>query len=238
MWEQNVGDFGEEIKPNGTFCFECHSGLSCFGRCCQTRITLTPYDIARLRRHLAIDTEAFLSTYTTSYADKRTGFPFVILRRRDHGRCAFSENGSCRVYESRPTCCRSYPLSRLVDEDGMTGKRRISYCLQKGADYCQGLGQGPEWAIGKYCEANGLGPYDRANDLFFDIIFEFHRLPHTIRYDKDVQRMIYGLVFNFDPFFARYALFPHTALPENDEEAMKRVRLLALNLISRTYLGA
>ena len=233
MWEEELGDFGRKIDFDETFCFECHPKLGCFGRCCGTEVALTPYDIARLRRHLQTDTKTFLSTYANTYTDPQTGFPFVILKRSEEGPCVFSHDAGCRVYESRPGCCRNYPLARVVDEDGMTGKRLIRYRLQEKADYCQGLGRGPVWTIPGYCEANGLEPYERANDLFHDIAFEFYRLPHGVRHDKDVQHMIYGLVFNFDTFFDEYGRFPGTLLPEDDDALMPLVRQLAVNLIER-----
>ena len=234
MWEENLGDFGREIAPGETFHFECHSGLSCFGQCCRTEIRLTPYDIARLRRQLQTDTGTFLASYGTTYADTQTGFPFVILNRRQDGLCVFSHDGGCRVYDSRPGCCRNYPLARVVDEDGMTGKRLIRYRLQERADYCKGLGNGPVWTIREYCAANGLKRYEKANDLFHDIAFEFYRLPNGVRHHKDVQHMIHGVVFNFDRFFDEYGRFPGTRLPKNDDELMPLVRQVAVNLIERT----
>ena len=53
--EENLGDFGREIEADGVFHFECHPALSCFVRCCRMDISLTSYDIARLRTHLKID---------------------------------------------------------------------------------------------------------------------------------------------------------------------------------------
>jgi len=233
MWEENLGDFGQEIEVDGAFHFECHPGLNCFGRCCTTEIPLTPYDIARLRSHLETDTDSFLSTYSATYADSQTGFPFVILKRTEDGTCIFSQNGECEVYESRPGCCRSYPLSRVIDEDGMTGRRLVKYRLQQGADYCEGLGCGKEWTTREYCEANGLERYERANDLFLDVAFEFYRLPHSARHNKDVQQMVYGVVYNFDKFFDEFGKFPHTRLPENDDEVMELVRTITLGLIEK-----
>jgi len=231
--EENLGDFGREIEADGVFHFECHPALSCFGRCCRMDISLTSYDIARLRTHLKIDTTSFLSTHSATYADPETGFPSVSLKRNDDGTCLFSHNGGCEVYKSRPSCCRSYPLSRVIDEDGMTGKRWVKYRLQEGVDYCEGLGRGKEWTIKAYCDANHLERYERANDLFLDVAFEFYRLPHSVRYNKDVQLMVYRVVFNFDKFFDEYGKFPHTRLPENDDEIMELIRAVALRLIER-----
>jgi hypothetical protein len=121
----------------------------------------------------------------------------------------------------------------VIDEDGMTGRRLVKYRLQQGADYCEGLGHGKAWSIKAYCRANDLARYERANDLFLDVAFEFYRLPHSVRHDKDVQQMAYGVVFNFDKFFDEYGKFPHTRLPDNDDEIMEFIRTMALRLIEK-----
>ena len=233
MWEENLGDFGLEIEPDRTFCFECHAGLSCFGKCCRTEITLTPYDLARLRRHLNTDTDTFLSRFCTTCLDARTGFPFVILKRNEDGACIFSVDGGCQAYESRPGCCRNYPLARVVEGDEKTGERLIRYRLQQAADYCEGLDRGPSWTITGYCQANGAEPYERADDLFLDIPFAFYGLPSSVRTNKDVQQMIREVVFNFDRFFDTYGRFPRRRLPDNDDEMIDLVRTVALGLMER-----
>ena len=234
MWHEDVQDFGQEIEVGHTFRFECQPELSCFGMCCSTEITLTPYDIARLRRHQSVDTGVFLGTYCKTYLDPQTRFPFVVVKHREDGKCVFLGNHGCDLYESRPSCCRNYPLARVIDEDGKTGKRLIRYSLQQQATYCQGLGRGPDWTIKDYCEANGLAPYEKANDLFLDIPFTFNRLPYSVRQDREVQSMIFKAVFNFDTFFEKYGRFPHTAVPEDDHEMIVLVRRITLSLIERT----
>lgn len=234
MWHENIQDFGQEIEPHSTFRFECHRDLNCFGMCCSTEITLTPYDLARMRRHLRIDTAAFLATYCKTYIDRRTGFPFVILKSREDGRCIFLEKDGCGLYESRPSCCRNYPLVRVIDEDWKTGKRVVTYHLQQKAHYCEGFGRGPDWAIEDYCEMNGLGPYEKANDLFLDIPFTFSSLPNHLKQDKDVQSMVFEAMFNFDRFFEKYGRFPHTAVRNDDDALLVLIRAVVLNLITKT----
>jgi hypothetical protein len=50
----------------------------------------------------------------------------------------------CEIYESRPSCCRNYPLARVIEDEGRGGKRSTKYYLQRRATYCQGMGRGPE----------------------------------------------------------------------------------------------
>lgn len=232
-WHENLQDFGEEIEPDATFRFECQPQLSCFGMCCRTEITLTPYDIARMRRHLDIDSGMFLSTYCETYIDSRTGFPFVILKHKKDGACVFLSEDGCDLYESRPSCCRNYPLARVIDEDDNTGKRLIKYYLQQRATYCEGLGRGPDWTIWDYCESNRLGPYEKANDFFLDIPFAFNRLPYKVRQDTTLQSTVFQAAFNFDQFFKKYGRSPNAGFAKDDHEMIVLVRDIILNLIRR-----
>jgi Fe-S-cluster containining protein len=233
-WHENIEDFGEEVKPGSTFRFECHPGLSCFGTCCATDVSLTPYDIARMRRHLGIDTHKFLSAYCLSQVDSRTGFPYVLLKRKEDGACVFLESQGCDIYESRPSCCRHYPLARVIEDLDQSGNPLSRYHLQRRAAYCQGMDTGPEWTIEGYCEENGLGPYERANDLFLQIPFAFETLPLGLRKDKDVQTMIYQAVFDFDRFFEKYGRFGASTPTEDDYEMIAVLTGITLNLIRRT----
>ena len=237
MRDDRLEDFGNEIEADSIFRFECRPELNCFGMCCTTEIILTPYDIARMRRHLSIDTGTLLSTYCNTYIDPHSGFPFVILRHKDD-KCVFFGRHGCDVYESRPSCCRNYPLARVIDEDHETGKRLIRYYLQQGAAYCEGLGRGPGRTIQDYCKINGLEPFEKANDLFLDIPFTFNRLPHNIRQDREIQSMIFESVFNFDCFFEKYGRFSRSSMPKDDYEMIVLVRSVALNLIENPQFPA
>jgi hypothetical protein len=232
-WHEKVEDFGEEIEPDRRFRFECHLGLACFGTCCATDVTLTPFDIACMRRHMGVDTHQFLSGYCQTFVDSITGFPTVVLKRDGHGRCVLSDGRGCGMYETRPSCCRYYPLARVIENDG-PGSRTAKYYLQRRVDGCKGLGKGPEWTIEAFCEENGLGPYEKANDLFLEIPFAFERIPLRSRHDKEVQTMIYRAVFDFDRFFKQYAPAGLSELPEDDNEMMSVLTRITLNLIKRT----
>ncbi len=233
-WHENIEDFGEEIEPGSTFQFECHPGLSCFGKCCATDITLTPYDIARLRRHLGMDTHRLLSTYCLSQGDTVTGFPFVLLKKKEEGTCVFLGNHGCEIYQNRPSCCRNYPLARVIENDGNSDARLTRYYLQRRADYCEGFGKGRQWTAEAYCEDNGLGPYEEANDLFLQIPFAFETIPFSLRHDKEVQTMIYQAVFDFDRFFEQYGRFGSSSPAEDDHEMIALLTNITLNLIRRT----
>lgn len=231
-WHEKLEDFGEEIEPGGRFRFECHRGLKCFGTCCATDITLTPFDIARMRRHMGVDTHRFLADYCQTFVDSITGFPSVVLKHGQDGRCIFSNSRGCGIYETRPSCCRYYPLVRVVENDGSV--RSAKYYLQRRVDYCEGLGRGPQWTIDVFCEENGLGPYEKANEIFLQIPFAFEAAPIRLRHDKEVQTMIYQAVFDFDRFFEKYGPANLSVPPEDDNEMMTLLTSITLGLIKRT----
>jgi Fe-S-cluster containining protein len=233
-WHEKLQDFGEEIEPGGTFRFECHRGLKCFGACCATDITLTPFDIARMRRHMGVDTHQFLSLYCESFVDSITGFPSVLLKHGKDDRCVFLRGHGCHVYKSRPSCCRNYPLARVIENNVQRDAKLVRHFLQRRADYCEGLGKGPEWTIETFSEENGLGPYERANDVFVQIPFAFEMLPIGLRHDKEVQSMIYQAVFDFDRFFEKYGPFGPYGPPQDDHEMIALLTSISLGLIRRT----
>ena len=233
-WHGNLEDFGEEIEPGTRLRVECRPGLNCFGTCCATDVSLTPYDIARMRRHLGIDTHRFLSAYCLSRVDSHTGFPCVLVKSKEDGTCIFLESHGCEIYESRPSCCRNYPLARVIEDEDQGSKRSTKYYLQRRATYCKGMGRGPEWTIEAYCEENGLGPYERANDLFLQIPFAFDTLPLGVRQDKEVQTMIYQAVFDFDRCLETSGRLGSYPPPDDDHEMIVLLTGITLNLIRKT----
>jgi len=236
-WHEKLEDFGQKIGPGSRFRFECHSGLACFGTCCATDVTLTPFDVARMRRHVDVDTHRFLRTYCRSYVDPLTGFPCVILKRADDGRCVFLGGNGCSIYEDRPSCCRYYPLARVAEDGGKRGVTGATYYLQRRADYCEGLGRGPLWTIETFCEENGLGPYEEANERFLQIPFAFQKIPLNLRNDKGVQTMIYQPVFDFDRFLETYASSGLSVPTEDDNKLTALLATITLGLIRRTAEG-
>jgi hypothetical protein len=96
------------------------------------------------------------------------------------------------------------------------------------------MGRGVEWTPGEYAEANGLGPYERANDFFLDVPFAFKGLPLAVRQDGEIQTLIFETVYNFDRFFAKYGQSFHGVVPEDDGETIALVRNIALGLIEKT----
>ncbi len=127
-----------------------------------------------------------------------------------------------------------HDLARVIEDEDQGSKRSTKYYLQRRATYCKGMGRGPEWTIEAYCEENGLGPYERANDLFLQIPFAFDTLPLGVRQDKEVQTMIYQAVFDFDRCLETSGRLGSYPPPDDDHEMIVLLTGITLNLIRRT----
>lgn len=141
--------------------FECKKGISCWNACCSNiDISLTPYDILRLKNRLDITSTRFLQDYTVPYEMEKDGIAGVKFRPVENGTaCRFMRPEGCAVYEDRPTACRYYPVALLsmrkqdeyVDQD--------SYALVK-EDHCKGHAEPRRLTIADYRRDQGLEQYD------------------------------------------------------------------------------
>ena len=88
--------------------FSCHKGIACWNACCSNiDISLTPYDILRLKQRLGISSTQFLKDYTLPFEVEKDGIAGVKLRSAEGGTtCRFMKPEGCGVYEDRPTACR------------------------------------------------------------------------------------------------------------------------------------
>ncbi len=107
----------EMLDGSKTIRFRCHRGVACWNACCSNiDISLTPYDILRLKRRLGLTSTEFLERYTVPYEMEKDGIAGVKLRPVEGGTaCRFMRPEGCGVYEDRPTACRYYPVALAVD---------------------------------------------------------------------------------------------------------------------------
>ncbi len=119
--------------------FSCHKGISCWNACCSNiDISLTPLDIIRLKKRLAISSTDFLREYTVPYEMEKDGMAGVKLRSIDGGSaCRFMQPEGCGVYEDRPTACRYYPVALLSMRRSDEYTDRQSYAIVK-ETHCKG----------------------------------------------------------------------------------------------------
>ena len=141
--------------------FRCHKDIACFNACCKNiDISLTPYDILRLKRHLGISSTEFLELFTLPYEIEKDGIAGVKLRPVEAGTaCQFMTEAGCSVYQDRPTACRDYPVALLSMRRQDEYVDRNAYALVK-EEHCLGHQEARSISIDDYRQEQGLDEYD------------------------------------------------------------------------------
>ena len=161
------------LEADAKIRFRCHKAISCFNACCKNAdITLTPYDVVRLKQGLGLSSAEVLKQYTTPFEMDNHGVPGIKMKISDEGACLFMREGEgCSVYEDRPTACRYYPVAMLAmkPSDEPTDKQAFSLVKE---DHCRGHEEDLELSIGDYRESQGVIEYDEINRDFYQLILK------------------------------------------------------------------
>lgn len=141
--------------------FRCHKGIACFNACCKNiDITLTPYDILRLKRRLDMPSSDFLVKYTVPYEMDKDSIAGVKFKPVENGTaCQFMTEEGCSVYEDRPTACRYYPVALISMRKQNEYTDISSYALVEEA-HCLGHKENRSLTIDEYRKEQGLEEYD------------------------------------------------------------------------------
>jgi len=141
--------------------FQCRKGIDCWNACCSNiDITLTPYDVVRLKRRLDLTSTQFLRDYTLPYEMEKDGIAGVKFRPVEGGSaCRFMTPEGCGVYSDRPTACRYYPVALLSMRKQDESSDKDSYALVKEA-HCHGHAEPRTITIADYRKEQGLPEYD------------------------------------------------------------------------------
>ncbi len=149
------------VGPDHVIKFSCHKGIGCWNACCSNiDISLTPYDIIRLKKRLGTTSTEFLKEYTVPHEMEKDGIAGVKFRPVENGTaCRFMKPEGCAVYEDRPTACRYYPVALLSmrKQDEYTDTE--SYALVK-EDHCKGHEVERRVTIADYRKEQGVEEYD------------------------------------------------------------------------------
>lgn len=197
--------FPESMVPLGdsVFYFHCHSGVECFKSCCRdVNMTLYPFDIISLKRFLGIDSEEFLRKHTYLEKGDNLYFPTVKLRlKEDESKaCPFLGDNGCRVYENRPTACRTYPLERAVDRQNQKGAHQDYYFITHHS-HCLGHNEQRENTVKGWLRNQRLFEYNMMNDLWAEIDTIFSSNPwrgEGVAGQK--QQLAFLVCYNIDGF--------------------------------------
>jgi Fe-S-cluster containining protein len=149
------------VEGSHTIQFSCHKGIACWNACCSNiDISLTPYDILRLKQRLGLSSAEFLTKYTVPYELEKDDIAGVKFRPVDGGTaCQFMTPEGCSVYEDRPTACRYYPVALLSMRKQDEYVDRDAYALVK-EDHCQGHAVARTLSIDDYRREQGVDQYD------------------------------------------------------------------------------
>ncbi|MBK6334825.1 MAG: YkgJ family cysteine cluster protein [Betaproteobacteria bacterium] len=141
--------------------FRCHRGVSCWNACCSNiDISLTPYDIVRLKQRLDMSSTDFLEQYTVPYEMEKGGIAGVKLKPVEGGTaCRFMRPEGCGVYDDRPTACRYYPVALLSMRKEGEATDRDSFALVV-EPHCRGHDEPRPISIADYRAEQGLPGYD------------------------------------------------------------------------------
>lgn len=141
--------------------FSCHKGIDCWNACCSNiDISLTPYDVLRLKKRLGISAAEFLKAYTVPYEFEKDGIAGVKFRPVENGTaCQFMRPEGCSVYEDRPTACRYYPVALLSMRKQDEYVDRESFALVK-EPHCKGHEVERTLSIDEYRQEQGVIEYD------------------------------------------------------------------------------
>lgn len=154
---------GKPLTTSDTFNFRCHKDLTCFNQCCRNlNLFLYPYDILRLRKCLALDSDQILDRYVDVVLREGNHFPDVLLRMADNQEktCPFLSEDGCTVYPDRPDTCRTFPV-----EHGILFKARpeaaeiVSFF--RPPDFCQGQHEDQVLTLAQWADDQDATIYNR-----------------------------------------------------------------------------
>jgi len=157
------------INPGDPFTFSCHPGISCFTDCCRSlELTLSPYDVLRLRHATSLTSAELLDRYIIVEQDKADIFPSFYLSMVDDGQasCVFVTSSGCSVYEHRPGACRTYPLGRAA---ALRDNKLEEFFVLLQEEHCLGFKEKTIQTTSSYMTFQELESYNRFNDMLAEI---------------------------------------------------------------------
>jgi len=162
-----------ELKLESRFRFRCHEGIACFNACCRNiDISLTPYDILRLKRRLAMSSKEFVARYTVPFEMDADGMPGVkMLTKPGTSECAFLGEEGCTVYEDRPVACRYYALGSMAVRKKDSAEVQDIYFVVR-ESHCLGHDEARAQSVAEYRKSQGIEPYDDMNREWRDIVLK------------------------------------------------------------------
>jgi Fe-S-cluster containining protein len=159
-------DLGSPIQ------FDCHPGVACWNACCKRAdVTLTPYDVIRMKDRLGMESGEFLKAHTVPYRMDQDGIPGIKLRTDDDGACLFVTDAGCSIYSDRPTACRYYPLGLMAMKPADAKVDEAYYFLLR-EGHCKGHEENRIRTILDYRKDLDIVDYDGYNKEWLQIMLK------------------------------------------------------------------
>lgn len=162
-----------ELTLDSEMQFHCHRGVKCFNACCRSiDITLTPYDIVRLKRRRGLSSSEFVNRYTVPFAMDHHDMPGLKLATKDGStECVFLAGDGCAVYDDRPAACRYYALGAMgVRKQDQSRVDDIYFMVKE--SHCLGHQEPRRLTVAQYRREQGCDQYDDRNRAWRDIILK------------------------------------------------------------------
>lgn len=162
-----------ELGLDDSIQFQCRKGIACFNRCCESiEITLTPYDIIRLKTRLKLMSKEFVSIYTVPFQMDGQGMPGLkLITKPGTTACTFLTPEGCGVYEDRPTACRYYALGNMgLHKKDSTTVEDIYFLVKE--DHCLGHNEPCTITIRDYRKEQGVEKYDEMNREWRELVLK------------------------------------------------------------------
>lgn len=205
--------------------FQCRKGISCWNKCCSNiDISLTPYDILRLKNRFDMVSGLFLQKYTVPYEIEQGSIAGVKLRPVENGTaCQFMTAEGCSVYEDRPTSCRYYPIALLSMRKQDEYVDREAYALVK-EEHCLGHNEPREISVADYRKEQGLTDYDELARGWRQLILKKQSSGPSIgKPSKRSLELFFMVCYDIDRFSSFVASDGFNALYELGDEEMKKI---------------
>jgi Fe-S-cluster containining protein len=206
--------------------FDCHCGISCFNACCKNiDITLTPYDILRLRKHLGLSSQEFVSRFTLPFEMDHHGLPGLkLLTKAGTMECVFLRESGCSVYDDRPTACRYYALGIMGVRKKDASVVEDIYFLVKEA-HCRGHEEPKQLTVGQYRQEQGAERYDEMNREWRDIVIKKRSSGPTIGTPSERSLQLFDMCSYDLDSFREFIQFPgFQALFQVDPQRFQQLR--------------
>lgn len=162
-----------ELTLDSEIQFHCHKNIACFNACCKNiDITITPYDIRRLKTRFGLTSSQWVNRYTVPFSLDAHDLPGLkLMTQPGSTACVFLTAQGCSVYEDRPNACRYYALGSMgVRRTGAAVVDDLYFLVKE--PHCLGHNEPRRLTVREYLAEQGIDEYDRANRPWRDILLK------------------------------------------------------------------